>query len=210
MQNQPHMWFPLWFNPGQIYWPEKVDIELTVLMVKGIYMYRKDHTAESTTLTPWSKKVTPFPLPETAKFRHIRMVREVSKMLQLGNTFQFSAPPVTQTKPRNRATGKIRARWSNKARYNPMKTKRSNTPEISVINMDTWQTQTKWRCHFQLKCVKGLDHLVNFASSLFHIPYQKESDWTDEDWTEGHTKNTKSQQGRLIFYQTGSCPCTQI
>ena len=38
-----------------------VDIEVTVWMDKGIYMYRKDHTMESTVFTPWSKKVTPFP-----------------------------------------------------------------------------------------------------------------------------------------------------
>ena len=43
---------------------ETVDVELTVRMVKGIYTYRKDHTTESTIFTPWSKKVTPFPLPE--------------------------------------------------------------------------------------------------------------------------------------------------
>ena len=58
------------------------------------------------------------------------------KVLQWGNTFQFSAPPVTQTNPRKRAPGKIRARWSNKARYNPMKMKRPNTPDLPVTNMD--------------------------------------------------------------------------
>ena len=39
---------------------DTVDVELTVQMVKGIYMYRKDHTVESTIFTPWSKKVMPF------------------------------------------------------------------------------------------------------------------------------------------------------
>ena len=38
-----------------------VDIELMVQTVKGIYMYRKDHTAESMIFTLWSKKVTPSP-----------------------------------------------------------------------------------------------------------------------------------------------------
>ena len=40
---------------------DTVDVDLTVRMVKGIYMYRKDHTVESTIFTPWSKKVIPFP-----------------------------------------------------------------------------------------------------------------------------------------------------
>ena len=37
------------------------DMELTIRMVQGIYIYCKDHTAESTIFTPWSKSVTPFP-----------------------------------------------------------------------------------------------------------------------------------------------------
>ena len=36
-------------------------MELTIRMVQGIYKYQKDHTAESTIFTPWSKRVTPFP-----------------------------------------------------------------------------------------------------------------------------------------------------
>ena len=35
---------------------DTVDVELTVWMVKGIYMYRKDDIMEAM----WSKKVTPF------------------------------------------------------------------------------------------------------------------------------------------------------
>ena len=40
---------------------DMVDIELTVRMVKGIYTYHKDHTAESMVFLPWSKSVIPFP-----------------------------------------------------------------------------------------------------------------------------------------------------
>ena len=40
---------------------DKVDVELTVQMAKGIYTYRKDPTAESMICDPWSKKVIPFP-----------------------------------------------------------------------------------------------------------------------------------------------------
>ena len=42
---------------------DTMDVEMTVWMVKGMYMYRKDHTVESTTFTPWSKKVVPFLSP---------------------------------------------------------------------------------------------------------------------------------------------------
>ena len=37
-----------------------VDMELTIRTVQGIYIHHKDHTAESTIFTPWSKSVTPF------------------------------------------------------------------------------------------------------------------------------------------------------
>ena len=40
---------------------DTVDIELTIRMVKGIYTYRKDHMAESTVFSPWSRTVIPFP-----------------------------------------------------------------------------------------------------------------------------------------------------
>ena len=114
---------------------DTVEVELTVQMVKGIYTYRKDHTAESTIITPWSKKVMPF-LSLRCKIQVYQDDQRSKKVLQWGNTFQFSAPPVTQTNPRKRAPGKIRARWSNMAIYNPMKTKRPNTPETSLTKMD--------------------------------------------------------------------------
>ena len=40
---------------------DMVDVELTTRTVKGIYMYHKDHTAEMTIFTLWSKSVIPFP-----------------------------------------------------------------------------------------------------------------------------------------------------
>ena len=40
---------------------DMVYIELTIRTVKGIYMYRKDHTAESMVFSPWCRTVIPFP-----------------------------------------------------------------------------------------------------------------------------------------------------
>ena len=40
---------------------DAVDIELTIRTVKGIYTYHKDHTAESTIFSLFSKSVIPFP-----------------------------------------------------------------------------------------------------------------------------------------------------
>ena len=79
---------------------DKVDIELTVWLVKGIYTYRKDHTMESMIFTPWSKKVTHFPLRH--KIQAYQDIQGNVKVLQWDNTFQFAAPPVTQTNTRKR------------------------------------------------------------------------------------------------------------
>ena len=40
---------------------DTVDVELMIRMVKGIYMYRKDHTAKSMLFSPWGRTVIPFP-----------------------------------------------------------------------------------------------------------------------------------------------------
>ena len=38
---------------------DMVHVDLTIYTIKGIYTYRRDHTAESTIFTLWSKKVIP-------------------------------------------------------------------------------------------------------------------------------------------------------
>ena len=85
-----------------------VDVELTVRMIKGIYIYRKDHTAEATILTPWSKKLIPF----SSLRRKIQAYQDDKRsetvvLWNNGNTFQFSVPPMAQNNPRNRAPGKL-------------------------------------------------------------------------------------------------------
>ena len=94
------------------------------------------------------------------------------KVLQWGNSFQFSTPPVTQTNPRKGTPGIIRARWSNNARYNPTKMKRPNTLDLPVTNMDMTDSD-KAKCHFQSKCAKDLDLCVSFASNLLSIPHPR-------------------------------------
>ena len=80
---------------------DTVHVELTVWRVKGSYTYRKDYTMESMIFTPWSKKVTPFPCLRH-KVQTYQDNQGSEKVLQWGNTFQFSACPVTQTNPRKR------------------------------------------------------------------------------------------------------------
>ena len=51
---------------------DTVDVELMIQMVKGIYTYRKDHTAKSTVFSPWSRTVITFPSLQR-KIKHFRM-----------------------------------------------------------------------------------------------------------------------------------------
>ena len=114
---------------------DMLDVDLIIWMVKWIYMYRKDHTvesmitAESMVFTPWSKKVIPFPSLrcKIQAFQDDKR-QEMALPWNDGGTFQFSAPPKTPRNPRKRTTGKIRTRWLGKNRFNPIKTRRPNTP----------------------------------------------------------------------------------
>ena len=85
---------------------DTVDTELRVQMVKGIYIYRKDHSVESTIFTLCSKNITPFPSPRH-KIQAYQDDWRNEEVLQWGITFQFSAPPVTQTNQKE-------AFWHNK------------------------------------------------------------------------------------------------
>ena len=116
---------------------DMVDVDLTIQMVKGIYMYRRDHTLESAIFTPWSKKVTPFPSLRCKIQAYKDKQREV-KVLHGLTPFssQIIPLPRLQTNQRKRASAKIRGRWSIKARYNLTKTKRPNTFNLPITNMD--------------------------------------------------------------------------
>ena len=40
---------------------DKINIEVTVRMVKGPHTFRKEHTSETTTCSPLSRQINPFP-----------------------------------------------------------------------------------------------------------------------------------------------------
>ena len=144
-------------------------------------MYRKDHTAESTIFTLCSIKVIPFPslrrkIPAYQDAKRSKTVLAWSN----GNTFQFAAPPMAQNNPRKRAPQKIRARWLNKSRYNPVKAKSPNTSEMTMTNLDTIDTDKM--VPFPVKVCNrfGLSCLFYKQGTLHPSP--QESNWSDEAW----------------------------
>ena len=81
---------------------DMVDVELTIRMVQGIYIYCKDHTAESTIFTPWSKSVTPFPFLR----KKIKAFKEDSRV-QSALTWMFLENPENMPQARPEHDGLI-------------------------------------------------------------------------------------------------------
>ena len=103
---------------------DTVDLDLTIRMVKGIYMYRKDHTAKSTVFSPWSRTIIPFP----SLCKKIQVYQDENRQTLAWNKGHATPYFPTQPQPKHRHTsGKTRTRWSNQShRFNPIKTERYN------------------------------------------------------------------------------------
>ena len=103
---------------------DTVDIELSIRMVKGIYTYRKDHTAKSTVYSPWSRTIIPFP----SLHRKIQAYQDENRQTSAWN--KGLAVPYFPTKPQPKCRhtlGKTRTRWSNQRhRFNPIKMEHYN------------------------------------------------------------------------------------
>ena len=119
------------------------------------------------------------------------MTREVRQCCHgiNGNTFQFYVPPMTQDNPRKRDPGKIRARWSNKSRYNPIKPKRPNTPETMMTKLDTIDIDKK--VPLQGKICDKYGPSCSFCKHGTPHPLPQESDWSDKDWDGTRAKAQK-------------------
>ena len=89
---------------------DTVDVELTLRMVQGIYIYRKDYTAETTIFTLWSKSVTPFP----SLMKKIKAFKEDTRGQTTSPWMPSDSTPTNPPKhPRKHAPGKVRTWWSN-------------------------------------------------------------------------------------------------
>ena len=98
---------------------DMVDVELTIQTVKGIYMYKKDHTAESLVLSPWSRTIIPFP----SLCREIQVFQDENKQMLAWNKSHAMPYFSAQPQPKCRHTlGKTRTRLSNwRSQFNLIK-----------------------------------------------------------------------------------------
>ena len=89
---------------------DTVDMELTLQMVQGIYIYHKEHTAETTIFTSWSKSVIPFP----SLRKNTKAFKEDSKGQTTLTWMPSDSTPIKPPKiPRKHTPGKVRTWWSN-------------------------------------------------------------------------------------------------
>ena len=123
---------------------DMVNVDLTIQMVKGTYTYRKDHTAESMIFTPFSKKMLPF-----SSLRHKIQAFQDDKRHEMalpwnnGSTFQFPAPPKMPRNPRKKNHWQNQNQWLGKNRFNPIKTRRPNTPEAKMTDLNQVDTNNE-------------------------------------------------------------------
>ena len=148
---------------------DMVDVELTVRTVMGIYTYRKDHTAESTVFSPWSRTVIPFPLLH----RKIQAFQNESRQGMVWDnnnaTPYFSAPPKPKHNPRKHAPGRTRTRWSNRRhRFSPIKMDRYNTCDSDSSDWNKLDTIQPNPRDFAI----GLQRIALIACAILHIPPQ--------------------------------------
>ena len=105
-----------------------------IRMVKGIYMYKKDHMAESTVFSPWSRTIILFP----SLCKKIQVFQDENRQMSAWNkghaTSYFSAPH----QPKCRHTlGKTRTRWSTQRNcFNLIKTEWYNTQDQDTTDFN--------------------------------------------------------------------------
>ena len=172
---------------------DTVDVELTVWMVKGIYTYRKDHTAESTIFTLWSKMVTPSPAYDV-QFRHIMMIREERECCHgvIMVTILSSSLPLQW----HRLTweggllAKSKPGSQTKTDTTPWRL-RDPIPQTHWWPIWTQQTQTRWRCHLSVKVCERFGLSCLFCEQSILHPSSEKSEWSDRDLTGEHTNTQK-------------------
>ena len=175
---------------------DMVDVDLILRTVKVIYTYRKDHTTESTIFTPWRKKLIPFSFLrwEIHAFQDDKR-QNMTIPWKDNNTFQFSTPSKMPRYLTKQTTGKIRTRWLSRNQFNPIKTKRHNTPDIKVSELDRVDIKApiliKACDSFSLSC-------LYCKQGVLH-PFPQESDWSSKDWDGTKTK-AREQNNSLIDF----------
>ena len=148
---------------------DTVDVKLMIRTVKGIYTYRKDHTAKSTVFSPWSRTMIPFPLL-CWKIQAFQSKSRQATAWDNNNAMPYvSTPPKPKHNPRKHAPGKTRTRWSSQRhRFNPINMDRYNTCDSDFSDWNKPNIIQPTPRDF----VIGLQRIASIACAMLHIPPQ--------------------------------------
>ena len=114
-----------------------------------------------------------------------------------GSAFQFSVPPMMPRNSRRRTTGKIRTRWLGKNRFNPIRFRKPNNPDIKVTERDTIDIDIK--APLPIKACDRFGLSCSFCKQGSLHPLPQESDWSSEDWDGTKPKRKeKSKETNLL------------
>ena len=190
-RDQPCMLFHIWLHT--YVFADRVDVELTIRMVKGIYTYHKDHTIESMVFLPWSKTVIPFPSLRQKMQAYKNDTKQETRTWNNGVMPQFFAPQKPSQNPRKCTSDKIRTRWFRHNHwFKLIKTKRYNTLDMNLTDMNKIniiQTVPKRAC----------DHSVDTCTYCnYKAPHPSPipSDWLSEDW-DGEKARVREQRSLI-------------
>ena len=159
---------------------DMVDVELMTWIVKGnLHVQRRSHHGVHG-IHPMEQKMTHFPSLrcKIEAYKDDHEMRKSNNGVILSSSQPLQLHTLTQEK---RTPGKIRARLSNKARYNPMKIIRPNTPDLPVTNMDMMDSY-KGNVPLSVRACYRFGTDVSALQGICSASFTQESDWMDEDW----------------------------
>ena len=165
---------------------DMVDVELMIRTVKGIYTYRKDHTAKSIVFSPWSTNVIPFP----SLHKKIQAFQEENRQTSAWNKGHATSYFSTQPQPKHRPTsGKTRTRWSNwRNQFNPIKTEWYNMQDRDPIDFNKIDIVKPTPKRLYMRTHEECTYCK------FNTPYPSTilSDWSTKDW-DGNKAKAREQ-----------------
>ena len=185
-----------------------IDVEIMVRTIQGIYTFRKDHNTESSTCSPWSRQMQPFP-SLCKKIKALEEEKKGERSLFHPNPNKFSKKPAPSNRSRHSAqrAGKSKVRRLDMSRFAPPKAKRPTNlwaPLPSSKSAMATTTTTTMTANSRVTTISPMMSSICkmckrwgppcpfCVKSALH-PSPQESDWSDDNW-DGDIQSVRKQK----------------